>query len=226
MCRRLAPAKPLRRLGSESLIPETRFDTGARVAPSCHAARMNRQATESVSSLFSGQQAGCRVPSKGTWRFGEAFITFITPDLRPAGRWRTFSFMVSTRTSDSLAHFINAKRLDGLRSEVIVEAKRLNRLCVVKATRYSGAKCTWSALGAMRSPRPAAARAKPPFVRGRSAVPHASPLGPSIFSNLQQEDAMRQVGRIPPAGEPLGSNQRQDIPHLLPQVHDHQRKAA
>ena len=36
---------------------------------------------------------------------------------------------------------------------------------------------------------------------------------------------MQQVGRMPPAGKPLGSVQRQGIPHLLPLVHDLQRKA-
>ena len=37
---------------------------------------------------------------------------------------------------------------------------------------------------------------------------------------------MQQVGRMPPAGKPLGSVQRQGIPHLLPLVHGLQRKAA
>ena len=36
---------------------------------------------------------------------------------------------------------------------------------------------------------------------------------------------MQQVGRMPPAGKPLGSVRRQGIPHLLPLIHDLQRKA-
>ena len=36
---------------------------------------------------------------------------------------------------------------------------------------------------------------------------------------------MQQVGRMPPAGKPLGSVQRQGIPHLLPLIHGLQRKA-
>ena len=36
---------------------------------------------------------------------------------------------------------------------------------------------------------------------------------------------MQQVGRMPPAGKLLGSVRRQGIPHLLPLIHDLQRKA-
>ena len=82
-----------------------------------------------------------------------------------------------------------------------------------------------TAIGPTGLPPRVAVPALPPFVRGQSAVLHASPPGPSLFGHFYREDSMQQVGRMPPAGKPLGSVQRQGIPHLLPLIHDLQRKA-
>ena len=86
--------------------------------------------------------------------------------------------------SSSLICLVEAKCLNRHSGEVIGGAECPNRFGIEQVCWLVWCQVHQAAIGPTGLPPRVAALAQPPFVRGRSAVLHASPPGPSIFGHF------------------------------------------